>query len=69
METAMDDEHPHWPALELRRVANGWIVQRGSYQGQDRTFSYLEDVYCFSQWRDCEQFMAKVTTSSSVEAE
>lgn len=51
-------EMPYWPNIELRRVANGWIVQSGRDYSRDH--NALGEVYCFIEWRDCEQFMAQV---------
>lgn len=56
----MAAEHPHWPNIELRRIANGWIVQQG--MNHDRaTYAQLHEVYCFTEWRDCERFMVLVS--------
>jgi len=55
-------EMPYWQSLELRKVANGWIVQQGPQYDRGGTFATtLDQIYCFSEWRDCERFMAQVT--------
>lgn len=57
----MAAEHPYWPCIELRRAANGWIVQQGADYTRDRTYSTLDNVYIFTEWRDCERFMVLVS--------
>lgn len=64
----MTPEHPHWAAVELRRIANGWIVQQKGY-GDERVYPQLHEVYCFTEWRDCERFMALVTIPTSPNGE
>jgi hypothetical protein len=55
----MSAEMPYWPNVELRKIANGWIVQQG--QDHSRTYTMLDQVYCFIEWGECERFMAQVT--------
>jgi len=57
----MSAERPYWPNIELRRIANGWIVQPGPDFSRDRTYATSDNVYCFTEWLDCERFMAEVT--------
>jgi hypothetical protein len=47
-------------ALEVRRVANGWIVQPSKDLYMDRCVM-LTDVHVFGDWAECSDFMRQVT--------
>jgi len=55
------EEHPHWPTVQIQRVANGWIVEQGRSYQQSHMVQPLEEVRVFELWEDVSEFVKVVT--------
>jgi hypothetical protein len=58
-------EQEYMPSIQLRRVANGWVVTPSMDYSRDSPT--LDHTYVFADWKECADFMLMATVPTRAE--
>jgi len=56
------NDKPHWPVLEVRKAANGWMVRSAPDYSRDR--AAVDDFYVFREWPECSDFIRNASDAT-----